>query len=469
MEFELRRIEHFATRAAARAGVAAWIEDYNHHRRDSGILGLSRSVIASKRWPAISPGAGRDGTTAAAWAPLSPPTGTAPAPAATQRHVPLGRQVSAPGWAVEGGWRLNLAPTPELLARVHASPSGVSDFPEVDLGKESAQDRRFNRLPLLNEFRRPLLAGLVLVVLDGLAALAGPVLVKQGLDGGVADGSLSVLLIVSGIYLFVVLADLVVEIGETFVTGRAAQRIMLSLRIRIWAQLQRLSLDYYEREMAGRIMTRMTTDVDQFESLIQNGLLSALVAMVTFLGVGIALAVIATRYWPRTLTVVSAPIDRDDRLSPEGGSLVRPVPRTDRHRQRRFPGELVGRARVPGFCPRKAHRRTLPRPGPRLPGIVGRRTAFGGHVFPVWCRFLSGVADAIVLGVGAGLVARGQLTSGALIAFILYIDLFFFTHPATVPLIDSWQQTRVSVRRIGQLMQLERLPRRPQTRPNQAA
>jgi ATP-binding cassette subfamily B protein len=35
---------------------------------------------------------------------------------------------------------------------------------------------------------------------------------------------------------------------------------MLSLRIRIWAQLQRLSLDYYEREMAGRIMTRMTTD-----------------------------------------------------------------------------------------------------------------------------------------------------------------------------------------------------------------
>ena len=81
----------------------------------------------------------------------------------------------------------------------------------------------------------------------------------------------------SAIFLVVTLADLVDEIGETFVTGRTAQRIMLSLRIRIWAQLQRLSLDYYEREMAGRIMTRMTTDVDQFESLIENGLLSALV------------------------------------------------------------------------------------------------------------------------------------------------------------------------------------------------
>ena len=37
LEFELRRIEHFATRAAARAGVAAWVEDYNHHRRHSSL------------------------------------------------------------------------------------------------------------------------------------------------------------------------------------------------------------------------------------------------------------------------------------------------------------------------------------------------------------------------------------------------------------------------------------------------
>ena len=101
---------------------------------------------------------------------------------------------------------------------------------------------------------------------------------KTGIDSGVSTGSLAVLFAASAVYLVVTLADLIDEIGETFVTGRTAQRIMLSLRIRIWAQLQRLSLDYYEREMAGRIMTRMTTDVDQFESLIENGLLSALVS-----------------------------------------------------------------------------------------------------------------------------------------------------------------------------------------------
>src|SRR6202034_3662131 len=112
------------------------------------------------------------------------------------------------------------------------------------------------------------------------------------------------LFVASAIFLSVTLADLVDEIGETFVTGRAAQRIMLSLRIRIWAQLQRLSLDYYESEMAGRIMTRMTTDVDQFESLIENGVLSALVSLVTFVGVGFALVIINADLGLLTLTVV---------------------------------------------------------------------------------------------------------------------------------------------------------------------
>ena len=72
----------------------------------------------------------------------------------------------------------------------------VRDFPTVDVESESKQDRRFNLRRLLNEFRKPLLIGLVLVILDGLASLAGPVLVKQGLDNGVAKGSLGVLLTV---------------------------------------------------------------------------------------------------------------------------------------------------------------------------------------------------------------------------------------------------------------------------------
>ncbi len=60
-----------------------------------------------------------------------------------------------------------------------------------------------------------------------------------------------------------------------------------------------------------------------------------------------------------------------------------------------------------------------------------------------------------MLGVGAGLIATGHLASGALIAFILYIDLFFSPIQQLSQVFDSWQQTRVSVGRISELMQLE--------------
>ena len=202
-----------------------------------------------------------------------------------------------------GGWRNNLAPTPELIERV-AALRPIRDVAGIDLAVESRPEPNFTLRGLLRGFRRPLAIGLVFVILDGLASLAGPLLVKTGIDDGVSAGSSAVLFAAAGLFLVITLADVLDSVGETFVTGRTAQRVMLSLRIRIWAQLQRLSLDYYERELAGRTMTRMTTDVDQFESLIENGLLSALVSFVTFLGVGIALVLFNLRLGLCTLSIV---------------------------------------------------------------------------------------------------------------------------------------------------------------------
>jgi ATP-binding cassette subfamily B protein len=74
--------------------------------------------------------------------------------------------------------------------------------------------------------------------------------------------------------------------------------------------------------------------------------------------------------------------------------------------------------------------------------------------FP-FIQFLSGIDDVIVLGVGAGLVTTGHLTTGALIAFVLYMDMFFSPIQSLSQVFDSWQQTRVSVNRISDLMQIE--------------
>ena len=400
-----------------------------------------------------------DGTTALAW------TGTRP-PGRGRGSVrvsagPAGAASVGPGLGRAGrGWRNSLAPSPELLRRV-AALKPVRDHPAVDLAAESRRDPAFSLGRLLSEFRRPLLLGLLLVVLDALASLAGPYLVKTGIDSGVSAGAQGTLFAASGIYLVVALADMIDEFGDTFVTSKAAQRIMLSLRIRIWAQLQRLSLDYYESEMAGRIMTRMTTDVDQFESLIENGVLSALVSLVTFVGVGIALLVLNPELGAVTLTVVV----------PLAIATViyrrRAVVLYDAARERiaivnaDFQESLSGVREAQAYVHEEAAKAQYQRLGRDY--LVSRLQAqrLVATYFP-FVQFLSSVADAIVLGVGAGMITSGHLTSGALIAFILYIDLFFSPIQQLSQVFDSWQQTRISVNRIADLMQIDTLTPNPE-------
>ncbi len=387
----------------------------------------------------------------------------APSPSAKPVGVRLRRSAGAPGLGMGlggggGGMRgmgASLAPTPELLARVAALPP-VRDFPEIDLDREARHERDFSLGKVLREFRRPLTAALVFVVIDAVIGLLGPAVVMTGIDDGVTRGVAAVLFAASALYLVITVADLFNGMAESFITGRAAQRIMLSLRIRVFAQLQRLSLDYYEREMAGRIMTRMTTDIDQFESLLQNGLLGALVAFVTFVGVGVALVIVDAPLGLAVLTVV-IPLAlatvwfrrRSSRLydlSRERIAIVNAA----------FQESLSGVRESQAFTHEEATMRRFHGYGSAyLHSRVGAQRLVALY-FP-FVQFLSAIADAIVLGLGAALIAHGQLTAGALIAFLLYIDMFFSPIQQLSQVFDAWQQTRVSVSRISDLMRLETL------------
>jgi ATP-binding cassette subfamily B protein len=254
--------------------------------------------------------------------------------------------------------------------------------------------------------------------------------------------------------LFVSVLDLLDQVAATFVTGRTSERIMAGLRIRIWAQLQRLSLDYYEREMAGRIMTRMTTDVDQFETLIENGLLQALVSLVTFVGVGVAMLLMDVELALWTLLVViplAAATVVFRRITNRLYDVVREaLAVVNADFQESLSGVRVAQAFVhETLTSERFH-------------TLGRRYYDGraqaqrtiATYFP-FVLFLSAIADVIVLGVGSRLIEQGELTTGVLIAFLLYLNMFFSPIQQLSTVFDSWQQTRVSIGRIVELMHLE--------------
>jgi ATP-binding cassette subfamily B protein len=404
--------------------------------------GSSPLPVAGPAMPAV---------TAAAWRVPSQVGGA-------QARTATGAPSLGAGLGGGGGRRRTLAATPELLARVQALPP-VRDLPTVDVTAESRPSNGFSFPRLLLAFRRPLLVGLVLIVLDAVAGLATPILIKTGIDDGVTRASITALFWAAGLLLLITLADLLIEVAETFVTGRAAERVMLTLRIRIWAQLQRLSLDYYEHEMTGRIMTRMTTDVDQFESLIENGLVSALVSFVTFLGVGVALLVINPVLGGWTLAVV-VPLVISTVLFRRRAAVL-----YDQARDRiaavnaEFQESLSGVREAQAFAHEAATVEYFQQLGRHY--LQSRLAAqrLVALYFP-FVQLLSAVADVIVLGVGARLIASGHLTTGALMAFILYVDMFFSPIQALSQVFDSWQQSRVSVNRVTELM--DRQTRTPQ-------
>ncbi|HKY16158.1 MAG TPA: ABC transporter transmembrane domain-containing protein, partial [Microthrixaceae bacterium] len=181
----------------------------------------------------------------------------------------------APG--AGGGLGAALAATPELLAALARLPPADAEVRVDVAAEETAPPGSFRLRRFARPYRWALGLGLALVVADTIVTLLGPFLVRSGIDNGVAKSDLQALWVASGLFLLAAFGDWLLTSLYTLVTGRTSERMLFALRIRIFSHLQRLGLDYYDREMGGRIMTRMTTDVESLSQLLQQGLISAIV------------------------------------------------------------------------------------------------------------------------------------------------------------------------------------------------
>ena len=265
--------------------------------------------------------------------------------------------------------------------------------------------------------------------------------------------STSALWAASFVFLLITLFDWWVMWAEQRVMGRTSERLLHALRIKVFGHLQRLGVDYYEQEMAGRIMTRMTTDIDALSQLLQNGLVNALVNVVTFVGVGIALVFINPRARADLRRDPAAALHRDDLVPVRVDARVRDRTRAHRGGEREPARRPVGRARLAGvraggssnqevFTDIASDYRDARVHAQRLVAIY----------FP-FVDFLADIATCIVLGAGSVMVANGSLQVGSLIAFLLYLNLFFAPIQQLSQVFDSYQQARVAINRITELLE----------------
>ena len=116
-------------------------------------------------------------------------------------------------------------------------------------------------------------AVLLLLVQSGLA-LVGPRLTEHALDVAIPHGDLGLLSLLAGLYLATLLFEFVVEYGGTLLTTLVGQRVMYDLRMEIFGQLQRLSITFFDRNPVGRLMTRVTSDVETLNELFSSGVVT---------------------------------------------------------------------------------------------------------------------------------------------------------------------------------------------------
>ena len=171
--------------------------------------------------------------------------------------------------------------------------------------------------------------------------------------------------------------------ASTRQTGLTAERLLLALRVRIFSHLQRLSVDYYDRELGGRVMTRMTTDVEALSSLLQTGLIQAVVSFFTFVGVLIVLGVVNWQLTLAVMVVVPPLFAATWAFRVRSAQCVRPGAGAHRGGQRRPPGEPLRGAGRAGVVPRAGQLGRLPPAVRRLPRRPPRRAAAGRPLLPV--------------------------------------------------------------------------------------
>ncbi|MEV6555464.1 ABC transporter ATP-binding protein [Nocardia sp. NPDC051756] len=378
-------------------------------------------------------------------APLSahlPTHGSAAAMPTTVANGSAGRTFAAAA--------ADLTETPELRRNIALLPP-ATEQPRLDDQRMRQPDPEFRLTRLLRPVRALVFAAIGLLLLDALIGVAFPPIVRFAIDSGVTGDDAGALGVAAVLGLLLVAAGWLVGAANTLITARTGERVLYGLRIRSYAHLQRLGLDYYERELSGRIMTRMTTDLDSLSTFMQTGLATTLIGALTFVGIAVALLVIDVSLALVVLATLP-PLFVATALFRRFASTAYTVSRENVSTVNAdFQENVAGLRAVQANRHEPVAARRFAEYSDRYRRSRMRAQASIALYFPFVTAW-SGVSLAAVIFVGAREVAAGTTTAGTLIAFVLYLDLLFMPVLALSQVFDGYQQARVGLRRIGELL-----------------
>lgn len=279
-------------------------------------------------------------------------------------------------------------------------------------------------LTYLRPYKLPVFMAFLLIVAMAALDLTGPWLYKVAIDLYIARGDVSGLPGVAALYLLALALAFVVRYAQLYVLAMTGQRVMLDLRRQIYTHLQRLHVGYFDRNPVGRLMTRVTTDVDAVNELFTSGVVTVFGDLFTLFGI---MGVMLYMNWKLALVTFSVIpffflvtnwFRRGSRQSFR--EVRRYVARLNAFMQE----SLVGMSVVQLFRRESQRRQGFDRIN-RDHADANLRQIFFYAVFYPAIDLLAAMAVAAILLYGGGRVLAGTLSVGALVAFIQYSERFW--------------------------------------------
>lgn len=292
------------------------------------------------------------------------------------------------------------------------------------LGK--AYDRHLMRrlLAYTRPYRALMYGALALLCVAGGIQVAGPLLTRRVIDVAVPARDTGIVIVCTALFFGLLLLEFALSYAQTWLTSLLGQRVMRDIRMQIFEHLQRLSVSFFDRNPAGRLITRVTSDVETLNELFTSGVVSGLGDLFTLVAISIAMLILDWRLALASFLVIPFVV----LVSSLFRKAVRNTYRDVRIRLARINSflqeRLTGMRIVQLFGQEQREARRFDELNRSHLDAHLRSITVYALYFPA-IELLTSVALAILIVAGAARVEMGSLSVGTVAAFLMLVRRFF--------------------------------------------
>ncbi|MBK6488305.1 MAG: ABC transporter ATP-binding protein [Gemmatimonadetes bacterium] len=324
----------------------------------------------------------------------------------------------------------------------------MADHTEEDVLGKAYDGRLARRLLRYASPYRPLIAAsLALLMVEGALQLVGPLLTRRVIDVAIPARDNGEIVRAALFFAATLLAQFACSYGETVLTARLGQRIMHDLRTTLFAHLQRLPITYFDRNPVGRLVTRVTSDVESLNELFTSGVVAGLGDVFTLLAISILMLVVDWRLAITSFVVIPFVLLASNLFRVHVREAYRAI-RARLARINAFLQERLSAVRVVQLFGRERDEATRfdRLNSDHLQAHLKSITIYALY-FPV-IELLTTVAVASILVAGASRVDVGTMTVGTVAAFLQLVRRFFEPLQDLSDKYNTLQQAMASSERI---------------------